>query len=176
MERGRRMNNIEKAIENINDFIEVWELEQADEYMEMIISKEDIDAFKIAISALEKQLNNGWIPVSERLPESIGDTVLITVPINRGTSHHFGSLDIAYMRNDEKRVFYGTDGEYSFDEVTAWQPLPEPYKQLATDNNVVTLSPEEVQELKAERDYWEREAKKWCAKLGGIRLLIGEQN
>ena len=76
------------------------------------------------------------------------------------------------------------------------------HKQLATDNNVVTsgdkirecgeklskfietvanikdtaLSPEEVQELKAERDYWEREAKKWCAKLGEIRLWIGEQN
>ena len=61
-------------------------------------------------------------------------------------------------------------------------------KELATDNNVVTksgkdnnakdadLSPEEVQELKAERDYWEREAKKWCAKLGEIRMLIGEQN
>ena len=36
------------------------------------------------------------------------------------------------------------------------------------------LSPEEAQELKAERDCWEREAKKWCAKLGEIRLLIGE--
>lgn len=79
------------------------------------------------------------------------------------------------------------------------RPLNQP---SATDNNVVTigdkmrecgeklskfietitntkdtaLSPEEAQELKAERDYWEREAKKWCAKLGEIRLLIGEQN
>jgi hypothetical protein len=26
-------------------------------------------------------------------------------------------------------------------------------------------------ELKAERDYWEREAKKWCAKLGEIRIM-----
>jgi hypothetical protein len=61
------------------------------------------------------------------------------------------------------------------------------HKQLATGNNVVTksgkdnnakdtdLSPEEAKELKAERDYWEREAKKWCSKLGEIRLLIGEQ-
>ena len=31
-------------------------------------------------------------------------------------------------------------------------------------------------ELKKERDYWEREAKKWCAKLGEIRLWIGAQN
>ena len=26
-------------------------------------------------------------------------------------------------------------------------------------------------ELKKERDYWEREAKKWCAKLGEIRIM-----
>lgn len=56
------MIDIEKAIENINDFIEVWELEQADEYTEMIISKEDIDTFKIAISALEKQIPQMGIP------------------------------------------------------------------------------------------------------------------
>ena len=26
-------------------------------------------------------------------------------------------------------------------------------------------------ELKVDRDYWEREAKKWCAKLGEIRIM-----
>lgn len=48
--------DIGKAIKNINNFIEVWELEQADEYIEVIISKDDIKAFKTAISALEKQI------------------------------------------------------------------------------------------------------------------------
>jgi hypothetical protein len=38
------------------------------------------------------------------------------------------------------------------------------------------LTPEEIQELKADRDYWEHEAKKWCAKLGEIKFLTGEQN
>ncbi len=31
-------------------------------------------------------------------------------------------------------------------------------------------------ELKKECDYWERETKKWCAKLGEIKFLTGEQN
>lgn len=48
--------------------------------------------------------------------------------------------------------------------------------ETITNTKDTALSPEEAQELKAERDYWEREAKKWCAKLGEIRLLIGEQN
>ena len=33
----------------------------------------------LAISALEKQLSNGWIPVSERLPEVCGLGVLLTI-------------------------------------------------------------------------------------------------
>ena len=38
------------------------------------------------------------------------------------------------------------------------------------------LTPKEIKELKADRDYWKAEAKKWCNKLGEIRMLIGEQN
>lgn len=38
------------------------------------------------------------------------------------------------------------------------------------------LTPEEIQEIKADRDYWEHEAKKWCAKLGDQKLLTEKQN
>lgn len=34
----------------------------------------------------------------------------------------------------------------------------------------------ELQKAIKERDYWEREAKKWGAKLGEIRFLVGRQN
>lgn len=47
--------DIQKATELINDFIDVWELEQADDAIVMNIFKKDIEAFKIAIKALEKQ-------------------------------------------------------------------------------------------------------------------------
>ena len=68
------------------------------------------------------------------------------------------------------------------------QVLISQQKEFATDNNVVTksgkdnnakeadLSTEEAQELKAERDYWEREAKKWCAKLGEIKMFVDKPN
>jgi hypothetical protein len=48
--------------------------------------------------------------------------------------------------------------------------------ETITNTKDTALSPEEAQKLKAERDYWEREAKKWCAKLGEIKFLTGEQN
>lgn len=47
--------NIQKATELINDFIDVWGLEQADDVIVMNIFKKDIEAFKTAIKALEKQ-------------------------------------------------------------------------------------------------------------------------
>ena len=45
-----------KAIERIEGYVEVWDLEQADEEIKMIIFKDDIKAFKIAIKALERQV------------------------------------------------------------------------------------------------------------------------
>lgn len=81
----------------------------------------------LAISALTQQLNNGWIPVSERLPEeykrvdgndcySISDEVICN----------------AYSEY-ETWIDYTIDGEwqtheYYEGEKLAWQPLPEPWE------------------------------------------------
>lgn len=78
----------------------------------------------LAIKALEKQMNNGWIPVSERLPEKT-DAYLVT--------NNTGNVAI---------VLYVTKKDYSFEagwqvmhwiEILAWQPLPEPYKEASKD-------------------------------------------
>lgn len=37
------------------------------------------------------------------------------------------------------------------------------------------LTPEEIQELQADRDYWKAEALKHCARLGEIKLLVGRK-
>ena len=37
------------------------------------------------------------------------------------------------------------------------------------------LTPKEIKELKADRDYWKAEALKHCAKLGEIKLLVGRK-
>ena len=64
---------VSKAIERIEGYVEVWDLEQADEEIKMIIFKDDIRAFKTAIKVLEKNtpknpilltylplIENGW--------------------------------------------------------------------------------------------------------------------
>lgn len=75
----------------------------------------------LAISALSE--NKGeWIPVSERLPE-IHQYVLLSLR----------SLDVEVgFRAETEPYFYchGADGCYIEPQnVLAWQPLPEPYKE-----------------------------------------------
>lgn len=83
-------------------------------------------AFEMAIEALEKQAASEWIPVSERLPEG-ENGVLITVN---------GKLNNIIFDNAIEKGFYNEDDGWIVDgyldwitpEVTAWRPLPEPWK------------------------------------------------
>ena len=76
--------------------------------------KEILDAHRLAISALEKQEQDRWIPVAERLPETSG---LYTVTDMTG--------------NVVRYVFTGTDSSkrYWKRNAVAWRPLPEPYTE-----------------------------------------------
>lgn len=83
------------------------------------------EALAMGIDALEAERVGKWIPVTERLPE--GDKeVLVT--------SDWGFLYIA-----EYEVFSDGVGRWSetvegrFIDVTAWMPLPEPYKEEVTE-------------------------------------------
>ena len=66
-----------------------------------------------------------WIPVTERLPEGIGQAIVQT---NGGAIHeafYKGKNDYGH------EVWMRLDGDiYWDDEVVAWMPLPEPYKDV----------------------------------------------
>ena len=70
---------------------------------------------------------NEWIPCSERLP-NLGEDVLVTI--------YDDALDIGWFEHGERGIglMFSTN-EYCIDveenvreDVTAWQPLPTPYK------------------------------------------------
>ena len=103
-----------------------------------------IDSITVIVNILAEEYNQdstkknqGWIPVTERLPEEDG-RYLTTVKFSSGLIECFD--------------LYLTDGEWLIDEdddefcgeVIAWQPLPEPYK------------PEEKQEETQTNFYAER--------------------
>ena len=86
-----------------------------------------IERNNMAIKALEKQRNNGWIPVDERLPDT-NDYILLsfsnfTIPaVGRYETEKDGSG--AFYVGDELETCLSQD---LF--VNAWQQLPESYKE-----------------------------------------------
>jgi hypothetical protein len=112
---------IEKAIE----------LLKRSTLLDAVYTTEDHDkTLQMAISALTQLLNNGWIPVSKRLP----------------TRDEYLKDDGRFIVTDGMRRYQGIFNNYDnrFDRethdgtllredkcVTAWQPLPEAYKEVS---------------------------------------------
>ena len=73
-----------------------------------------------AQDVIRKHMNNGWIPVEERLPE-VGEYVL-------GTTKSGEVLIFRYGWNSphSKKMFFHLCGAAAI--ITAWMPCPEPYR------------------------------------------------
>ena len=110
-----RMIDIEKVIE----------LFKCHEWVKFIIPNcgereyETVE-FSSVIEILEKQLDNGWIPVSERLPKREG-SYLVTVERTLCNRLEHMTETILYNGDGYWHLFSG--------RVIAWQSLPEPYRE-----------------------------------------------
>lgn len=77
---------------------------------------------------VRNHMDNGWIPVDERLPDEYEGLVLIQVsgkPIENITLDN--AMELAAYITDEGWILEEYP-EWETPEVIAWQPLPEPYK------------------------------------------------
>ena len=84
-------------------------------------AEEEKEAMQTAISALEKQEADRWIPVTERLPELDTD-VLIT--------DQYGDVCKAnYVDWCGIERFVSAEESITLEGVIAWKPLPEPYTE-----------------------------------------------
>ncbi len=83
-----------------------------------------MDAFDEYVDSNEPH----WIPVTERLPEVDTYRTLTTIrTLHKGTNVRSGHYYKGFFCNDNGDTWNATD-----EEVLAWMPLPEPYKEVTT--------------------------------------------
>lgn len=96
------------------------------------VQEDDISSFNRDIESvrdfIRKHMNDGWIPVEERLPED-EEMVLVTCQTKTG-------------RKSVNRAWYGEGfwhGTGSMSGVIAWRALPEPYQPEWKDRMLHTF-------------------------------------
>ena len=87
------------------------------------------------VGIIRKHMNDGWIPVKERLPEDTKSDFYNAVSVTMSN----GSVTHGCYRNADGEWWVAMeDGEFKYtrsDEVIAWSPLPESYCPERGDNH-----------------------------------------
>ena len=123
-ERRTDMQELEKILEEIEKEkkkrMDVIRIEV--DPMKIAINREQYKGLRMAEDIIRKHINDGWIPVEERLPE-VGEHVLVSFISD-------GLLPAVAIISENGRWLM-LQGAKGFNDVTeyviAWQPLPEPY-------------------------------------------------
>lgn len=141
---GNKFQIFHKYVEDIMGR-PVWTHEMAlDSIADEIKAKSKDDFIALCADESSSEKPNKWIPVSERLPEEIGEYL---VTQKASFSDYIYRSIVGYALNlhdvdeydfaDKKRAgWYEYDrecGYYEIDGVIAWMPLPDPYKVESED-------------------------------------------
>lgn len=106
-----------RAIGTVEEIVDG--IKQSEEEFNMLMEYLHIGTID-EVKVLEKQHNNGWIPVEERLPE---DGVRVLTCDNYKNVHvmrHYNFYEYPFCIGPEHERFYMPK---------TWMPLPEPYKE-----------------------------------------------
>ena len=98
-----------------------------DQRNDIIIHCDSEEDRKHLMNKLERVLNSGWIPCSERLPEKEG--AYITTLSGTLVGENALLVGWSYFESDCWEEFGNSHWEEDEFNVIAWMPLPEPYKE-----------------------------------------------
>ena len=76
---------------------------------------------------IRKHMNDGWIPVEERMPEEKKSVLVQWEKYDRHLNVTLTYLDVMWLEDEEDVVFETINGIPN-GRVIAWRPLPEPYR------------------------------------------------
>lgn len=84
-------------------------------------------AYEKSVDIIRKHMNDGWIPVEERLPEEKKTVLVQWEKYDRHLNVTLTYLDVMWLEDEEDVVFETINGIPN-GRVIAWRPLPEPYR------------------------------------------------
>ena len=120
------MRELEKILEEINEASFPLEL----------LGEGDTRFITVSLveEIIRKHMNDGWIPVQERLPEEKKSVLVQWEKYDRHLNVTLTYLDVMWMDDAEEKVFETINGVPN-GKVIAWRPLPEPYRPERRDNH-----------------------------------------
>ena len=80
-----------------------------------------------AENIIRKHMNDGWIPVEERMPEEKKSVLVQWEKYDRHLNVTLTYLDVMWLEDEEDVVFETINGIPN-GRAIAWRPLPEPYR------------------------------------------------
>lgn len=122
----------EKIIDGLDRRIEIQTelIQKTEDEMQKYGFQKALEAYqqtRLFIETIREDCNNGWIPVTERLPE---DDKYIMVSFKNFTLPDIGRYEVD---KDGNGAFYMGDEDKSYASydlyVNTWMPLPDPYRE-----------------------------------------------
>lgn len=117
-----------KIIEELDELIACNPIDEYEKGKNCAAS-EAIEIVKQAAEKFGTDINvgsNGWIPVSERLPDEVFGCLVTVMDCEPSTQTDFENI-LPYFVGYDGHGWNDADGEEIQFEVIAWQPLPQPY-------------------------------------------------
>lgn len=90
-------------------------------FVEEVVLLDDVEKI------IRKHMNDGWIPVEERMPEEKKSVLVQWEKYDRHLNVTLTYLDVMWLEDEEDVVFETINGIPN-GRVIAWRPLPEPYR------------------------------------------------
>lgn len=155
------MNVLEKILEEMLNYERVVKNDEDLEWNRAMYKCSEIirsHMDEATVSKMENVQADGWIPVEERLPED-DNFVLVTVS---GIYNHLTAFSDALRLasyTEDGGWFIESYPEWDDPNVTAWRPLPEPYKpeggedEMKNIDHIKTMNEEELVELLYNRPF-----------------------
>lgn len=114
------MNVLEKILEEISIIKTRYESGNHDFIFKKSALCTIVEVESIIRSHMDEVKNDGWIPVSERLPEETG-YYLVTLKRKLPNEDYSDRVVVLYNKDDNSFMSYNN-------LIIAWQPLSKPYK------------------------------------------------